>query len=196
MACCMTTPCHYLKKCWLIISQVQQQSLKGNFAQCTLTINHLTNLEHYISELSSIPSCQPVDLFRASRILTVFLWFQSLTDALLFHYCLKYHFILNHPVKRLDQYLRHLGWNLVLWCTWLLCCYVDAIAPCGRNPSINGGSSAPVKEKIEVVSVARLDTLLCKQWSCKWFETPSHPCNVTNSMATYVPAHGAIDQLG
>ena len=37
MACCLTAPSHYLNQCWLIISEVQWHSDKGNFTRC---LNH------------------------------------------------------------------------------------------------------------------------------------------------------------
>ena len=40
MACCLTAPSHYLNQCWLIISEVQWQSYKGNFTRDASTINH------------------------------------------------------------------------------------------------------------------------------------------------------------
>ena len=35
MACCLTTPSHYLNRCWLIISKVKLHSSDGNFTRDT-----------------------------------------------------------------------------------------------------------------------------------------------------------------
>ena len=40
MACCLTTPSHYLNQCWLIISEVQWHSYWGNSIRDASTINH------------------------------------------------------------------------------------------------------------------------------------------------------------
>ena len=40
MACCLIAPSHYLNQCWLIISEVQWHSYKGNFTRDASTIDH------------------------------------------------------------------------------------------------------------------------------------------------------------
>ena len=40
MACCLTTPSHYLNQCWIIISKVQRHSSERNFTRYTPGINH------------------------------------------------------------------------------------------------------------------------------------------------------------
>ena len=40
MACSLTAPSHYLNQCWLIKSDVQRHSYKGNFATYSSAINH------------------------------------------------------------------------------------------------------------------------------------------------------------
>ena len=40
MAWCLTAPSHYLNQCWLIISEVQWNSYKGNFTRDSSIINH------------------------------------------------------------------------------------------------------------------------------------------------------------
>ena len=46
MAWCLTAPSHYLNQYWLVISEVQWQSLEGNFIRDTSTINHSNLLVH------------------------------------------------------------------------------------------------------------------------------------------------------
>ena len=40
MACCLTTPSHYLNQCWLIMSEVQWHSYLGNFTRDAWSTNH------------------------------------------------------------------------------------------------------------------------------------------------------------
>ena len=37
--CCLTTPCHHLSQCWLIINKVHFHSSSGNFTRDTTTNN-------------------------------------------------------------------------------------------------------------------------------------------------------------
>ena len=52
MACCVTTPSHYLNQCWLIFSKVQWCSAEGNFTRDTSVINHNYKFETYLSKTS------------------------------------------------------------------------------------------------------------------------------------------------
>ena len=52
MACCLKASSHYLNQCWLIISEVQWHSHKGNFTRDASTINHWNLFENYISKIS------------------------------------------------------------------------------------------------------------------------------------------------
>ena len=52
MACCLTAPSHYLKQCWLIISEVWWQSPPGNYPRDTSAINYQTLFEHYLPKFS------------------------------------------------------------------------------------------------------------------------------------------------
>ena len=52
MACCLTAPSHYLNQCWLIISEVQWHSYKGNFTRDASTINPLNLFQNYMSKIS------------------------------------------------------------------------------------------------------------------------------------------------
>ena len=40
MACCLTTPSHYLNQCWVIISKVQWHPSESNFTRDTSAISH------------------------------------------------------------------------------------------------------------------------------------------------------------
>ena len=51
MACCLTTPSHYLNQCWLIISKVQWHSLECNFTRDISAISHWNWLENYLSKI-------------------------------------------------------------------------------------------------------------------------------------------------
>ena len=52
MACCLTAPSHYLNQCWLIISEVQWHSYKGNCTRDASAINHWNPFQNYISKIS------------------------------------------------------------------------------------------------------------------------------------------------
>ena len=52
MACCLTSPSHYLNQCWLIISEVNWHSYLGNFTRYASTVNHWNPLENYICRIS------------------------------------------------------------------------------------------------------------------------------------------------
>ena len=53
MACCLTTPSHYLNQCWLIISKVQWHSSEGNFVSDTAATIHKKKLDNYLSKIKS-----------------------------------------------------------------------------------------------------------------------------------------------
>ena len=78
-ACCLTAPSHYLKQCWVIISEVQWHSYQGNFTRDASTINHLNPFENYISKISFIfPRGQWVNPFWSSNTI----WLCSLGSIL------------------------------------------------------------------------------------------------------------------
>ena len=52
MACCLTTPSHYLKQCWLIISEVQWYSSESNFTRDNLAISHWNWFDNHLSKFS------------------------------------------------------------------------------------------------------------------------------------------------
>ena len=52
MACCLTSPTHYLNHHWFIISKIQWHSSEGNFTRDTSAINHFYYLENYLSNIS------------------------------------------------------------------------------------------------------------------------------------------------
>ena len=50
MACCLTASSHYLKQCWLIISEVQRHSPGRNFMRDVLIINRKHELENHLNK--------------------------------------------------------------------------------------------------------------------------------------------------
>ena len=54
MACCLTTPSHYLNQCCLIISKVEWRSYKGKFARDT-SINEIIWKIKYLKFHSNVP---------------------------------------------------------------------------------------------------------------------------------------------
>ena len=46
MACCLTSPSHYLNQCWLMISEVLQHSPDGNFTENTSHICEASSSSH------------------------------------------------------------------------------------------------------------------------------------------------------
>ena len=65
MDCCLRAPSHYLIQCWLIISDVQQQSHAGNFTSDTFTIDLDNQLEINLFQLSfKSPRGQRVNCLR------------------------------------------------------------------------------------------------------------------------------------
>ena len=52
VACCLTTPSHYMNQCWLIITKVLWLSYEGNFARDASIINHWNLFENYMSKIS------------------------------------------------------------------------------------------------------------------------------------------------
>ena len=52
MTCCLASPSHYLKQCWLFISKDMWHSCEHSFTIDTSAINHRNWLQNYFSEIS------------------------------------------------------------------------------------------------------------------------------------------------
>ena len=75
--------------------------------------------------------------------------------------------------------------NLLLvnipWWRYQMETFSGLLALFDGNPPVTGGfpSQSPVKRRFDVFFYVRLNKRLNKQWSCRWFETPWYPCDVT-----------------
>ena len=76
MACCLTAPSHYLKQCWLIISEVQWHSYQSNFTRDASTVNH-SNLFECLKFHSNFPGANELMIYNTVII-------QNYCDAIVY----------------------------------------------------------------------------------------------------------------